>query len=76
MDLLLDLSVTNLYIKDLCHLVNTLIFTKSIIKTVVLTKLISLQERNLSCIQLVFHPYCYQKYLKVVYPTTQQVNNL
>ena len=39
--LLLNLSTTNLHIKSFCHLVNILTSIKSIIKTVILTKLIS-----------------------------------
>ena len=38
---LLGLRTTGLYIRDLYHLVNALISTWSIIKTVILTKLMS-----------------------------------
>ena len=35
----LNIKAINLYIKDLCHLINTLTFTESIIKIMILTTL-------------------------------------
>ena len=47
---LLSLEAISLYIKSFCHLVNALTFIKFVIKTMVLKKLTSVQEKSLSCI--------------------------
>ncbi len=45
---LLGLEAIGLHTRSLCYLVNTLTFTKSIIRTVSLTKLIYTQEKSSS----------------------------
>ena len=47
---LLDLRTIGLYIKNLCNLVNALTSTKSVIKTLILTKLTFTQEKSFSYI--------------------------
>ncbi len=48
--LLIGLSATNLYTKDLCHLVNTLIFTEFIIRLMALTKLTFILKKSSNCV--------------------------
>ncbi len=46
------LGIISLYTRGFCHLVNTLTFTRSIIRTVILTKLTSTLGESLSYVHL------------------------
>ncbi len=66
MYLLSGLTTTGSHIRGLCHLVNAIIPTMSIIKPMTLTKLTSAQRKSSIYIELVFYLYCYQKMLEIL----------